>query len=183
MWTHRIYIHLKYLTFEIFLNLWCPLSFSNFLHSHPPCLNGCLLLSSVAQLCPTLCRLVYTQPSSPVDGIYQARILKWVATSFSKGSSWPRNQTLVSCIAGGFFITALPGKPISMNSILFFQLVRLPVLESFLSFLFLSHMYSSWKQILLVLPSKYNTLTTSQFLHWYPPLGPRYLYLTRLAYR
>ena len=30
------------------------------------------------------------------------RILKWVAYPFSSGSSWPRNQTGVSCIAGGF---------------------------------------------------------------------------------
>ena len=32
------------------------------------------------------------------------RILEWVAYPFSSGSSWPRNQTGVSCIAGGFFI-------------------------------------------------------------------------------
>ena len=32
------------------------------------------------------------------------RILKWVAYPFSSGSSWPRNRTGVSCIAGGFFI-------------------------------------------------------------------------------
>ena len=31
------------------------------------------------------------------------RILEWVACPFSSGSSWPRNQTRVSCIAGGFF--------------------------------------------------------------------------------
>ena len=31
------------------------------------------------------------------------RILEWVAYPFSMGSSWPRNQTWVSCIAGGFF--------------------------------------------------------------------------------
>ena len=31
------------------------------------------------------------------------RILKWVGYPFSSGSSWPRNQTRVSCIAGGFF--------------------------------------------------------------------------------
>ena len=31
------------------------------------------------------------------------RILKWVAWPFSSGSSWPKNQTGVSCIAGGFF--------------------------------------------------------------------------------
>ena len=31
------------------------------------------------------------------------RILEWEACPFSRGSSWPRNQTRVSCIAGGFF--------------------------------------------------------------------------------
>ena len=40
---------------------------------------------------------------SSVHGILQARILDWVAISFCKGSSWPRNQTQVSCIAGRFF--------------------------------------------------------------------------------
>ena len=32
------------------------------------------------------------------------RILEWVACPFSRGSSWPRNQTEVSCLAGRFFI-------------------------------------------------------------------------------
>ena len=36
--------------------------------------------------------------------ILQARILEWVAYSFSSGSSQPRNQIRVSCIAGRFFI-------------------------------------------------------------------------------
>ena len=31
------------------------------------------------------------------------RILEWVAYPFSRGSCWPRNQTRVSCVAGGFF--------------------------------------------------------------------------------
>ena len=52
----------------------------------------------VALLCPTLC--------DPMDyivhGILQARILEWVDFPFSNGSSWPRNRTRVSCIAGGF---------------------------------------------------------------------------------
>ena len=39
-----------------------------------------------------------------VDGILQARILEWVAFSFSRGSSQPRDRTQVSCIAGGFFV-------------------------------------------------------------------------------
>ena len=53
----------------------------------------------VAQSCPTL--------SDPMDytvhGILQAIILEWVAVPFSRGSSQPRDQTQVSCIAGRFF--------------------------------------------------------------------------------
>ena len=40
---------------------------------------------------------------SSVHGILQARILEWVAISFSRGSSWPRDWTWVSCIAHRFF--------------------------------------------------------------------------------
>ena len=40
---------------------------------------------------------------SSVHGIFQARVLEWIATSFSRGSSQPRNQTWVSCIAGKCF--------------------------------------------------------------------------------
>ena len=36
-------------------------------------------------------------------GILQARILEWVAKASSRGSSWPMDQMLVSCIAGRFF--------------------------------------------------------------------------------
>ena len=43
-------------------------------------------------------------PDSFVHGISQIRMLEWVAISYSRGSSWPRNQTNVSCTAGGFFI-------------------------------------------------------------------------------
>ena len=42
-------------------------------------------------------------PGSPVHGILQTRILQWVAVPFSSGSSQPRNQTRVSCIADRFF--------------------------------------------------------------------------------
>ena len=37
-------------------------------------------------------------------GFFQARILEWVAISFSRGFSWPRGRTWVSCLAGRFFI-------------------------------------------------------------------------------
>jgi len=42
-------------------------------------------------------------PGFSVHGILQARILEWVAIPFSRGTSQPRDQTLVSCIAGRSF--------------------------------------------------------------------------------
>ena len=57
--------------------------------------------SEVAQSCPTLWDPVYCSlPGSSLYGILQARILEWVAISFSRGSSQPRGQTWVSHIAG-----------------------------------------------------------------------------------
>ena len=52
----------------------------------------------VAQSCPTL----YDPMDYTVHGILQARILEYVAFSFSKGSSQPRDQTQISHVAGGF---------------------------------------------------------------------------------
>ena len=42
-------------------------------------------------------------PGSSVHGVLQARILAWVATSFFRVSSWPRDWTWVSLITGRFF--------------------------------------------------------------------------------
>ena len=57
------------------------------------------------------CRL----PTSSVLGILQARTLEWVAIPFSRGSSWPRDWTWVSCSAGRFFTSwvMLSSQPIS----------------------------------------------------------------------
>ena len=61
-------------------------------------------VSEVAQSCLTLCDPVdCSLPGSSVHGIFQARILEWVAISFSRGSSWPRDQTWDSRIAGRRF--------------------------------------------------------------------------------
>ena len=57
--------------------------------------------SEVAQWCPTLCYPVdCSLPGSSVHGIFQARVLEWVAISFSRESSQPRDRTWVSRIAG-----------------------------------------------------------------------------------
>ena len=58
----------------------------------------------VAELCLYLCYPVdYCPPGSSVHGIFQARVLEWVAISFTRGSSPPRDWTWVSCMAGRFF--------------------------------------------------------------------------------
>ena len=58
---------------------------------------------------PTLCDPIDSSPpGSSAHGIFQTRILEWVAISSSRWSSWPRNWTCVSCVsalAGGLFIT------------------------------------------------------------------------------
>ena len=58
----------------------------------------------VAQSCSTLCDPTDCGPPGfSVYGILQARMLEWIAIPFSRGTSQPRDQTLVSCIAGRFF--------------------------------------------------------------------------------
>ena len=59
--------------------------------------------SEVAQSCPTLCDPMDCPPFFSVHEIFQARILEWVAISFSRGSSRPNDQTQVSHIACRLF--------------------------------------------------------------------------------
>ena len=69
----------------------CPSSFIS-----PPRSWQILKWSEVAQSCPTLCDpMDCSIPGSSVHGIFQARVLEWVAISFSRGSSQPRDQTQV----------------------------------------------------------------------------------------
>ena len=66
----------------------------------------------VTQSCSTFCNPVdCSLPGSSVHGIFWARILEWVAISFSR-SSRPRDRTQVSHIAGRFITCEPPGKPI-----------------------------------------------------------------------
>ena len=61
----------------------------------------CMLsLSVVSTLCDPM---NYSLPGSSVHGIAQARILEWVAISYSRRSYQPRDQTCISCIVGKFF--------------------------------------------------------------------------------
>ena len=81
-------------------------------------------LQSFLILCnPVDCSL----PGSSVYGIFEARILEWVAIPFSRGSSGPRDLTCIfcgSCIAGRFFATELLGKFIIYSYFLYFQWIQ-----------------------------------------------------------
>ena len=86
----------------------------------------------IAQSCLTLCNpMDHSPPGSSVHGILQATILEWVAISFSRGCSTPRDQTCISYI--GWQITTEPWvKPHTVVRGPFFPICLL----SFSSFLF-----------------------------------------------
>ena len=73
----------------------------------------CVCVCVHAQLCSTPCNPVDgSPPDSSVHGISQAKILKLVAISFSRGSSSPRDRTCVSCIGRQIlYHWAASGKP------------------------------------------------------------------------
>ena len=84
-------------------NLWSVLK--TVLHSHPHAIAHGLPVAwgmhacSVTQSCPTLFNpMDHTLPVSSVHGIFPARILEWVAISFSGRSCQPRDGLQVSCI-------------------------------------------------------------------------------------
>ena len=95
----------------------------------------CCFCSSVTQSCLTLYSVACSPPGFSVHGIFQARILEWVAVSSFRGSSWSRNWTHVSAspaFAGGFFTAEPPGKPL------------LPWVSGNKWFLFESSIFENW---------------------------------------
>ena len=84
----------------------------------------------VSKLCLTLCiPMDWSTPGSSVHGIFQARILVWVAIFFSRGSFGPKDQTSVSWIAGGFYTTETPGK-LSFFPCLIISIQETKIMES-----------------------------------------------------
>ena len=71
------------------------------------------MCAKLLQSCPILWDPMDSSlPGSSAHGILQARILEWVAISFPRGSSWPRDQICISCTASRFFANEPPGKSI-----------------------------------------------------------------------
>ena len=82
--------------------------------------------SEDTQLCPTLCNAMDCSPlGAPVHGIFQAKILGWVAIFSSRESSWPRDQTRLSCVSccGGWILYHwAPWEPSSLKKVAAFSL-------------------------------------------------------------
>ena len=79
--------------------------------SDDPSICCCL----VAQSCPTLCDPMDCSPSgSSVHGIFQPRILEWVAISFSRDLPNLGLKPTFPALVSKFFTTEPPGKPINI---------------------------------------------------------------------
>ena len=88
--------------------------------------NKAVLKVLVIQLCLTLCDPTEcSPPGSSVHGILWPGLPEWVAITFSRGFSRPRDQTRVSCIAGKFLSTEPPGKPLKVFKTFMFEGVTL----------------------------------------------------------
>ena len=76
-----------------------------------------LCLCSIAQSCPTLCDPMDSPPGSSVHGISQARILQWVAISFSRDLYYPGIEPLSPALAGRFQVSHLESLPNQLGSL------------------------------------------------------------------
>ena len=86
---------------DIYIHLHVHCSIITYIYTHTHIyIDACVLSHSV--MSNSLGPLDCSPPGSSGHGILQARILEWVATSASRGSSHPRDRTCVSCITGRF---------------------------------------------------------------------------------
>ena len=77
----------------------------------------CCCCYLVAQVCPTLCDAMdCSPPGSSVHGVLQARVLDWVASSFSRRSSQPGLKPLSLALAGRFLSTETPGNTLCYHA-------------------------------------------------------------------
>ena len=112
IWVSHILANQRFLKLNLNKNLFQKLKanrlFILFMFNGVPISFSCsCVLSHVLLWDPMDC----SPPGSSVQGIFQAGIQEWVAVSYSRGSSWPRDPTCVSCIGRQVLTTAPPGKP------------------------------------------------------------------------
>ena len=71
--------------------------------------------SEVSQSCLTLCDpMDCSPPEFSIHELFQARVLEWVAISFSRGSSWPRDQTGSPALWADALLSEPPGEPLTL---------------------------------------------------------------------
>ena len=74
--------------------------------------HECVCYAKLLQSCLTFCDpMDYSPPGSSIHGIFQAGNLKWVAISFSRASSWPRDWTYSPCMVRNILYQWARGKP------------------------------------------------------------------------
>ena len=129
-----------------------------------------MMMMKVTQSCPTL----YDLMDYIVHGILQARILKWIAFPFSRGSSQPRDRTQVSRIAGGFVTSWATREAQSCISCLYIlevnPLLVVPFVKNFSYFvccLFILFMVSFAVQKLLNLIKSHLFIFVFIFITWF----------------
>ena len=123
----------------------------------------------VPQSCLILCDLKDHSPlGSSVYGILQARTLEWVALPFSRGSSWPGDQTQAPCLAGRIFTVWAPREALQIVSMLPFTLFPESLLWKFLKECLFYIFFLKGKNLLLVLITK--ILTWLELPFWFPAL-------------
>ena len=92
-----------------------------FFTTEPPGKPLSYMRAKSLQSCPTLCDPIdCSTPGSSLHGILQARIPEWIAISFSRGPSRPRDQTQVTLISGRCFTiyAAREAPPLSRVSLI-----------------------------------------------------------------
>ena len=111
------------------------------------CCCGCLVTKS----CPALCdSMDCIPPGFSVHGILQARIVEWIAISFSRGSSQPRDQTVVSCISQ---VDSLPLASLVAQMVRICLKCRRPRLDPWVGNI---HWRKAWKPTLVFLPGEFH---------------------------
>ena len=137
----------------------------------------------IAQSCPTLCDPVGgSLPGSSLHGILQARVLEWVAISFSRGSSQLRDWTRVSCIPGRSFNLWATREASLCNSSFWGAMLQIvaccwPLIFFFLFLLCSSHLRPNFNYLVFL-------LYFPNMVFYVPPLPPPWIpYMESSLYR
>ena len=107
---------------------------------------------------------------SSVHGICQTRILEWVAISFSRRSFQPRDWTRVSYIAGSFFTTEPPEKPLKDNMAYYGTPLQYSCLENPTG-------GGAWRAAVHGVAKSWTRLSNFTFMHWRRKWQPTTVFL------